>query len=61
MAKVKSFGAIYGLSFEVDGAWHKFSSSIEVELCEGDDTDKVKEMAWNTVVEEVGKKVKDVL
>ena len=61
MAKVKSFGASYGLSFEVNGSWHKFGAEIEIELEKDDDTDKVKELAWNTVVSEVSKKAREVL
>lgn len=60
MAKVKTFGTSYGLTLEHKGIYHKFNSMIEVELEEADDTEKVKEVAWNTVKEEVAKQVKEL-
>lgn len=61
MAKVKSFKAEYGCSFEFQNTWHKFYAGIEIEMEENDDTEKVKKMAWNTVENEVEKKIKEVL
>jgi len=61
MAKVKSFKAEYGCSFEFQNTWHKFYAGIEVEFEDGDDTQKVKEMAWNTIETEIEKKIKEVL
>lgn len=60
MARMKSFKAEYGASAEIQGIWHKFYAGVEIELSEGDDTAKVKEMAWNTVHHEVEKQVKKV-
>ena len=61
MPKVKTIGASYGMSFEKGNVWYKFSSSIEVEVEDGDDTEKVKSTAWNTVINEVGKQVQDII
>lgn len=61
MAKVKTIGASYGISFEFQNSWHKFNSSIEVELEEGDNISKVKEMAYNTVKNEVVKQVDELV
>lgn len=61
MAKVKSFKAEFGSSIEIRGTWYKFNSAIELELEPGDDTEQVKEKAWNTVVHEVEKQVREVM
>lgn len=61
LAKVKTFKAGYGVSFEYKNIWNKLSGEIEVELEEGDDTDKVKELAWNTVKVEVEKQIDELL
>jgi hypothetical protein len=61
MPKVKSISASYGSSAEINGVWHKFIFAIEVELEEGDDTAKVKDMAWNTCFNEVEKQFKEVI
>ncbi len=60
MARVKAFRAEYGLSAEIKGIWHKFYTAIEIELTEGDDITEVKEKAWNTVINECEKQIKDL-
>jgi hypothetical protein len=57
MAKVKSFHSSFGMSLDIKGTWHKFQCGIEVEVEEGDDLAKVKEMAHNTVQVEVEKQI----
>lgn len=58
--KLKSFKAEAGISLEIQGTWYKFYAGVEVELEDGDDTEKVKEKAWNTVSRELEKRVQDV-
>lgn len=60
MAKVKSFKAEFGSSAEIKGVWYKFYSGIELELEPGDDTEDVKERAWNTVIREIEKQMEEV-
>ncbi len=60
MAKVKAFRAEYGLSAEIKGIWHKFHAAIEIELTESDDIAEIKEKAWNTVINECEKQIKDL-
>ena len=60
MPKVVSFKASTGISMELKGTWYKFSAGIEVELEPEDDTNKVKEMAWNTVHLEIEKQIKEI-
>lgn len=59
MAKMKSFKAEFGLSVEIGGIWHKYYAGVEIECEPNDDTKKVKEMAWNTVISEVEKQIED--
>lgn len=61
MAKVKTFGATYGTSVEINTVWHKIQASIEVEIEEGDDIEHVKAMCHNTVQLEVQKQLEDLI
>lgn len=61
MARVKEIEASYGCSAEINGVWHKFVFGIKLEVEEGDDTSKVKEMAWNTCEQEIEKKFDELL
>lgn len=61
MAKVKEVTASYGASAEINGVWHKFQFGITVEIEDGDDTNKVKEMCWNTCQVEVEKQFNEVI
>jgi hypothetical protein len=61
MAKVKSFHSSCGISLDIKGTWHKFQCGIEVEIEEGDDLAKVKEMAHNTVQVEVEKQIQGAI
>lgn len=61
MAKVKIFKAESGISAEVNGTWFKTYCGIELEIQEGDDLKKVKEMAWNTVHQENDKQLREFL
>lgn len=61
MAKVKSFGSSFGMSLDIRGVWHKFQSTIEIEIEDGDDIAKVKEMAHATVQLEVEKQVQEAI
>ncbi|WMU07969.1 hypothetical protein vBCtySFA88_00037 [Clostridium phage vB_CtyS-FA88] len=63
MAKLKSIRCEYGTSFQtggLNGVWHKVGCTVELELEDKDNTKKVKEMAWNTVVEEIEKQIEDI-
>lgn len=61
MAKVKTFTSNYGMSLEIKEIWYKFQAGIEVEVEEGDDLEKVKKMAHNTVQVEVEKQLQAVV
>lgn len=61
MAKVKSFHSSFGMSLDINNVWHKFSCGIEIEVEEGDDIAKIKEMAHNTVHLEVEKQIQEAL
>lgn len=60
MAKIKSFRAEFGTSVELNGTWYKFHSAIELDMEPNDDTTEVKEKAWNTVIHEVEKQVREI-
>ncbi|ADL40338.1 hypothetical protein phiCTP1_gp37 [Clostridium phage phiCTP1] len=63
MAKLKSIRCEYGTSFQTggpNGVWHKVGCAVELELENNDNSKKVKEMAWNTVVEEIEKQIEDI-
>lgn len=60
MAKVKSFKAEFGTSVEIRGTWYKFNSGIELEVEPNDDVAEVKERAWNTVIHEVDKQIREL-
>lgn len=57
MAKVTKFSSVFGMSLEIKGIWHKFQCGIEIEPEEGDDLEKIKEKAHNTVQLEVEKQL----
>lgn len=61
MAKVKSFKAESGVSFEMKGQWYKLYSGIELIVEDGDDMVEVKRKAWNTVNTEIESQVKEIL
>lgn len=61
MAKVKSFRAESGVTFEHSGVYYKLYSAIEIELDEQDDTEEVKKKAWNTVNSEIEKQVDEII
>lgn len=61
MAKLTAFRAEYGTSIEIRGTWHKFTCAAEIELEPGDNATEVKAKAWNTVISEVEKHIKEVL
>lgn len=61
MARVKTFSSSCGVSMDIKGTWHKFSCGIEIELDEGDDVAKVKQMAHDTVAIEVEKQIQATL
>lgn len=61
MAKVTSFSSTFGMSMEIKEVWYKASASITVDIEEGDDVAKVKEMAHNTVNVEVEKQIRAVV
>jgi DNA/RNA endonuclease YhcR with UshA esterase domain len=61
MAKVTRFSSVFGMSLEIKGVWHKFQCGIEIEPEEGDDLEKIKEKAHNTVVLEVEKQFQKAL
>jgi len=61
MAKLKEFSCGIGISVEKSGGvWWKINSSVTIELENGDDSKKVKEMAWATVEDEVQKKMEEI-
>lgn len=61
MAKMTAFRAEYGVSVELKGSWHRFTCAIEIECENGDEPAEVKKKAWNTVVNEVEKKIAEVI
>lgn len=61
MPKVKAIKAEYGASVEIKGVWHKFNFGIELELSENDDSDIVKEKAWNTCEVEIEKQIQQII
>lgn len=61
MAKVKSFKAEFGASAEIKGIWYKFYAGIELEIEPGDNTEEVKQKAWNTVIHEVEKQMAELV
>jgi|GEM_PF-6229916 hypothetical protein len=58
--RVTKFSASFGTSAEIRGTWYKFNSGIEVEFTEGDDIQKGREKAWNTVIHEVEKQIMEL-
>lgn len=60
MAKLKEFSASYGTTIERNGVYHKLSASVTIEMEEGDKSDQVKDMAWNTVYTEIEKQLRDL-
>lgn len=61
MAKVRSFKAESGISFEYRGQWYKYHAGIELEIEPGDDLESVKRKAWNTVEVELEKQVTSII
>lgn len=61
MAKVKTFRAEYGCSAEINKTWHRFHCAIELEMEDGDAVPDIKDRAWNTVISEVEKQIKETL
>ena len=61
MAKVKSFKAGRGVTIEKNGVYHKFNCEIEIEIEENDNTQEIKNRAWNTVDTELEKQISNVL
>ncbi len=59
--KVVKFGSSFGMSLDIRGTWHKFQSSIEIEIEDGDDFEKAKRMAHNTVQLEVEKQIQEAI
>jgi hypothetical protein len=60
MAKIVSFRAEYGATMEIRGTYHKLYCAIEVQPEENEDTEVVKERAWNTVFNEVEKQIREL-
>lgn len=61
MAKMKSIKVAYGTSIQLKGQWSKFYTEVEIEIENGDDTDKIKETAWNTCYCEIEKQIQDLI
>ena len=47
--KIKEVKLGRGVSFEIDGHWHKLHAEYTVELEEGEKEEKVREEVWDMV------------
>lgn len=61
LAKVRTFKAEAGISFEYKGMWHKFHTGIELEIEPQDNIADVKRKAWNTVEHELANQIDKTL
>lgn len=61
MAKMKAFRAEYGTSVQVRDLWYKFYCAVELEPEPKDTPEKVRQAAWDMVVDQVEVQIEDLL